>query len=362
MNTYSPTQTPTTPKRSFTPVPKGLLQRKCACGSSAGLTGKCGGCDREKLTLQRRTSDRATPDEVPPIVHEVLNSSGQPLDRDTRTFMESRFGQDFSQVRVHTDAKASESAQAVNALAYTVSQNIVFESGQYAPTRIMGKMLLAHELVHTLQQSKVGAVTHSQANDYLETEADTIANKAISSSDQIDSQTNRIEPFLQKQSTGSVSPPTIYMCSKNLERSPIGKHAFFRIGGSGKGNSTRSLEPVDRGGDCWQGEAMYDFPADVSADADCEAISITESCLNSQFTAYSIGHYCTLGPNSNTFVGTLARNCGVRNPDPPGFTPGIGDPSPPSGTFASSPNATLLSCSQKICDASREVPPEEIPA
>lgn len=91
---------------------------------------------------------------VPPIVHEVLRSPGQPLDDDTRAFMEPRFGQDFSRVRVHTDTKASESAQAVNALAYTVGRDVIFGAGQYQPQSTEGKRLMAHELTHIAQQSR----------------------------------------------------------------------------------------------------------------------------------------------------------------------------------------------------------------
>jgi hypothetical protein len=98
------------------------------------------------------SSDQSS-SEVPPIVHEVLNSPGQPLDPKTRTFMESRFGHDFSQVRVHTDVKAVQSARSLNALAYTVGQNIVFGSNQYALEAQEGKRLLAHELTHVVQQN-----------------------------------------------------------------------------------------------------------------------------------------------------------------------------------------------------------------
>jgi len=66
--------------------------------------------------------------------------------------MESWFGHDFSQVRVHTDSKAAESARAVNALAYTVGRNVAFDAGQYTPQTPIGQMLLAHELTHVLQQ------------------------------------------------------------------------------------------------------------------------------------------------------------------------------------------------------------------
>ncbi|MFN6481844.1 MULTISPECIES: DUF4157 domain-containing protein [unclassified Nostoc] len=78
-----------------------ILQRKCDCGKSASLTGQCSQCQGKKL-LQRRANDQSEVTEVPPIVHEVLRSPGQPLDRNTCTFMESRFNHDFSEVRVHT--------------------------------------------------------------------------------------------------------------------------------------------------------------------------------------------------------------------------------------------------------------------
>lgn len=88
---------------------------------------------------------------VPPIVHEVLRSPGRPLDASTRAFMEPRFGYDFSRVRVHADARAAESARSMNALAYTVGRDLVFGSDLYAP-QTDGRRLLAHELVHVMQQ------------------------------------------------------------------------------------------------------------------------------------------------------------------------------------------------------------------
>ena len=81
-----------------------------------------------------------------------LWQGGQPLDRDTREFMEPRFGHDFSQVRIHTNARAAESAQSVQARAYAVGGDVVFGPGQYAPGSSDGKRLLAHELTHTVQQ------------------------------------------------------------------------------------------------------------------------------------------------------------------------------------------------------------------
>jgi Domain of unknown function (DUF4157) len=97
---------------------------------------------------------------IPPVVQEVLRSPGQPLDFATRAFMEPRFGHgfghDFGHVRVHTDAKAAESARAVQADAYTVGQNVVFTENKYASTNDAGRELLAHELAHTIQQGNAG--------------------------------------------------------------------------------------------------------------------------------------------------------------------------------------------------------------
>lgn len=85
-----------------------------------------------------------------------LGQSGTSIDPLTRKLMESRFGFDFSHVRVHTDDRAAESAHSVNALAYTVGNNIVFGKGNYQPSMLEGKRLLAHELTHSLQQSNSG--------------------------------------------------------------------------------------------------------------------------------------------------------------------------------------------------------------
>ncbi|MDQ6867026.1 MAG: DUF4157 domain-containing protein [Pseudomonadota bacterium] len=128
----------------------------------AQLSRKCAACAKEEKTQTVQTkpagSAESTASEAPPIVHKVLSSPGQPLDMATRAFMEPRFGHDFSHVRVHTDTKAEESARAVNALAYTVGQNIAFGAGQYAPETAAGRRLTAHELAHTIQQSAAAHV------------------------------------------------------------------------------------------------------------------------------------------------------------------------------------------------------------
>ena len=88
----------------------------------------------------------------PTIVHEGLRSSGEPLEPDARSFMERRFGHDFGHVRVHRDETAAQSADAVNAHAYTVGNDIVFGRGEYAPATARNRSLMAHELTHVVQQ------------------------------------------------------------------------------------------------------------------------------------------------------------------------------------------------------------------
>lgn len=126
---------------------------------------------------------------VSSIVHEVLRSPGQPLDPTIRALMAPRFGHDLSKVRIHNNAKAGESTHSIKALAYTLGRHIVFGAGQYRPDSSDGRRLIAHELVHTLQQSQdsAGALQSSVSGitDACEQEADRIAsdlfrNKTVS--------------------------------------------------------------------------------------------------------------------------------------------------------------------------------------
>lgn len=78
---------------------------------------------------------------------------GNPLDPDTKNEMESGFGTDFSQVKIHTDTKAVQMAKEIGAQAFTHGTDIYFNRGKYNPQSKTGKHLLAHELTHTIQQN-----------------------------------------------------------------------------------------------------------------------------------------------------------------------------------------------------------------
>jgi hypothetical protein len=110
---------------------------------------------KEEEILQTQKFSKQTPEVTPDLESciQTLRSGGQSLPESVRAFFEPRFGYDFSQVCMHTDAQAAESARVMNALAYTVGKDIVFGAGQYAPNTPVGQRLLAHELVHTIQQT-----------------------------------------------------------------------------------------------------------------------------------------------------------------------------------------------------------------
>jgi hypothetical protein len=91
---------------------------------------------------------------VPAEGTQSLHGSGQPLPDKDRNFFESRFGHDFSRVRVHTNPRAAELAQAINARAFTIGRDMVFAATQYAPHSQAGRRLIAHELTHVVQQSQ----------------------------------------------------------------------------------------------------------------------------------------------------------------------------------------------------------------
>ena len=169
------------PVHSKAPLP---LQAKCACA------GGCSNCQKHsnkqlqaKAAHGRESGERGAPG----IVQNVLNSPGQPLDKSTLAFMESRLGHDFSGVRVHTDSKAIEATQSVNALAFTVGHDIAFTRGTYSPQSESGRELLAHELVHVMQQSNAPSLHRmslkiNEAGDQFEQEADRIAKDLKNSS------------------------------------------------------------------------------------------------------------------------------------------------------------------------------------
>jgi len=324
-----------------------LLQRKCACGGAAGISGECQECSKKHQTLQRSSlspNGKGTEDEkaVPPIVHEVLRSPGRPLDAATSAFMEPRFGHDFSHVRVHSDSQATESARAVNALAYTVGRDIVFGVGQYAPHTSAGQHLLAHELAHAVQQggnartlqqnSKLG-----EENDRYEQEAERSATQCMSGA--------------QVQAPSMISSPLIQrtkVCSKRLEAPVLGwffNHSYIDDTGSdnclGKNMVGNYAIQALVSGNFLKGCAIktatstdpQDYTPNVKQCDPKPGVKNLSKCLRDAYNSYADPslYKNPFGPNSNTFAATLAKTCCADGSSKGlGWVPGWNhDPAPP---------------------------------
>ncbi len=231
--------------QSTPPLASGILQRKSACGQHTVAGGECAGCRQQRQHLQRRATNRAEPTTVPPIVYEVLRSPGRSLDPATRTFMHTRFGHDFSQVRVHTDARAAESTRVVNAVAYTVGRNVVLGAGQYAPTTVAGRRLLAHELTHVVQQASSTSISGGigSVGDPNEHEADRVAASVLTGQETtIKSATST--PPLQRLEHFRLTPPTLRLPPRQpLSLFPPGEELRLRLDLLDLRNVTR-IRPV----------------------------------------------------------------------------------------------------------------------
>jgi hypothetical protein len=190
-------------------VPATRLQRACSCKARDEAEGR-----RDDM-LWRGTGSRSAV--APPIVGAVLRSPGRPLDPTTRAVIEPRLRHDFGRVRVHTDGQAEASARAVEARAYTVGPHIVFGRGEYAPATGPGMRLLAHELVHVMQQRDAMTVANDLVigppHDSYESEADRVADAVAGGT----APAGTIGPRL-----ASVSRLQRQPCSKADDRVPTG--------------------------------------------------------------------------------------------------------------------------------------------
>jgi Domain of unknown function (DUF4157) len=294
---------------------RGLLQRKCTCGGTPGPTGECEECRKKRLQRKTQNSELGTRNDfaVPPIVHEVLRSPGQPLDEQTRAFMEPRFSNDFtlvradanrsvpvsaraairaahdecerdadavanrvasmprpltegrfdfSNVRIHTDAHATQSARQIDARAFTVGHDIVFDAREYAPKTISGQRLLAHELAHVVQQSQAAAQHSSlpvaSRDGLLEHEAretsqqilngravGKLSSAGLQIARQAPSADDLINPYLDEEPPGEAEAEEFKRATISVVRDPI-LQALRRNDGITFLNRLRALDQEDR--------------------------------------------------------------------------------------------------------------------
>jgi len=134
------------------------------------------GEEEEVVQAKARQSRTST---VPAELEGQLNrmqGRGQSLSAGTRRFFESRFDQNFGQVRIHADGQAADAARQLHAQAFTQSRDVYFGSGRYQPDTRQGRHLLAHELTHVVQQRAIPNTIRRQASPEL-------ADRSIASSD-----------------------------------------------------------------------------------------------------------------------------------------------------------------------------------
>lgn len=309
------------------------IQRKCA-GCAAG--GTCSGCEHEEEAHRQVKAGPATVN----ANHSPALGTGQPLSEGTRSYFESRMGQEFGDVRVHTDSAAAESAVALSARAYTLGRDIVFGDGEYSPGTRSGDQLLAHELAHVVQQ-------RHRSNGVIQRQFITPLAPGGGFG-------GLMERDRQRENAAIAAPPAptpaatapFQVCSRPLQ-SALGvlfNHAYVDAPPYRYAVISPLCTPTDGGSDdVLRGTAAQKF--DNSPDpcgqspvncVDCNpAPGVTDvgKCLRDAFAAYNNPNlYKGLGPNSNTFAGTLARACCANMTPTPkalGWMPGWSDPPAP---------------------------------
>lgn len=172
------------PLRSAGAAVQPVLQRKCACGNHAPGGGHCAACAAKAQASSHEDFEQDEAGAGQHALAAVQSDASHPLEPRAQHFMESRFGRDFSGVRVHTGGAAAASAAAVNAHAYTLGDHVVFGQGRYTPGTPQGDRLLAHELTHVVQQRESAPRTQfqkaiSDPADAAEHEADSVADRVM---------------------------------------------------------------------------------------------------------------------------------------------------------------------------------------
>ena len=167
---------------------------------------RCTGNAGVVAALQRSGDGRDHEEERSPVHDVVTSGGGRPLEPAVRTDMEARLGHDFSDVRVHDDGRAHDSAKAVHANAYTVGSNVVFQRDQYDPSSEQGKVTLAHELTHVVQQRNgpvegtpaAGGIKISDPGDRFEREASANAERVMSAPAPVQTSVEGAAPGVQR--------------------------------------------------------------------------------------------------------------------------------------------------------------------
>ncbi|WP_069629062.1 eCIS core domain-containing protein [Streptomyces niveus] len=195
----------------------GVLQRAVGNGALGPVIQRARGATPDQAEEERRSP-----------VHDVVSSGGSPLDAETRTDLENRMGADFSDVRIHNDSAAHESAKGVGAHAYTVGNNVVFQRDAYDPSSPQGRTTLAHELTHVIQQRQgpvegteaPGGIRVSDPSDRFEREAVANADRVLADP------TPAPAPPVAAQASASATP-AVQRAAEDEEEQPADVQGSF---------------------------------------------------------------------------------------------------------------------------------------
>jgi len=278
------------PVASLTPASGALLQRSCNCGEQTIGGEKCDECAKNAATLRRQHDNGNAPPSVPPSVHETLRAPGEPLASDLRAEMDSRFGFDFSGVRVHADSAAAESARAVSAYAYTVGPDIVFAPGKFAPYAPAGRRLLTHELTHVVQQNGLSggfarsSIEIGSVDDPLEREADRVADSLMKGESQLSARSLSTSP-------GEASRPLVQRAVDASAPTTAGPEA------KPPPNTTSTVLLISddaqdvKTGQMRKGEFLDKLEVEVCAAADQELAAVGRTAQGCPYISKWIGHF-----------------------------------------------------------------------
>ncbi len=161
-------------RKSANPEEKDKIQKKEEKKEEEKVMKKSSEKDKKDEKLQRKETAASSSGTASNYIGS-MHGKGNPLSPNANSFFSSRMGYDFSDVKVHTDKEAADSAKELNAKAYTVKNNIVFNQGQYNPESIEGKKLMAHELTHVVQQSSDAGKIQTQPVPLLSPAQETAA-------------------------------------------------------------------------------------------------------------------------------------------------------------------------------------------
>jgi outer membrane protein OmpA-like peptidoglycan-associated protein len=311
------------------------------------------------------TSDHAK-DEIDSI---RSSSSGLSLEGGTKEIMESRFGYDFSSVRIHLDERAASSARTLNALAYTIGHDIVFAKGRYQPATSDGKRLLAHELTHVIQQRAANSIqsirkpVQQLQNEASSTNTASVeAHEVVAGSESVHRHSDQL--MIQREADISEAPSGLDCVLVSGAGPASGIDLLFPISASTITTAQRAtiesfarswLAGTSRDDVIIDGYASTDGPQALNWRLSCDRANAIKSELisfgipagkittfaNGESTAFSSS---SLSPNRRAVISTLSR----PTPLPPTPTPA---PTPP--TPAPSPGITFIPCTAPFLIGSR---------